>query len=116
MSRQDGLSEWTATVSTNMPHLTKPQARLLALWSYGIALTRWCGRGTVATFLALLLEPQGRQRRAALVRMVSRRCPTKPGPSAQALDVTTCFVPLLRWIVRLWHGTQLGADPRCHQL
>jgi hypothetical protein len=22
--------------------------------------------------------------------------------------VTTCFVPLLRWIVSLWHGTQLA--------
>ena len=38
-----------------MPHLSVPQARVLALWSYGIALTRSCGRLTVATFLALLL-------------------------------------------------------------
>jgi hypothetical protein len=39
-----------------MPHLTKPQATVLALWSFGIACTRSCGRGTVATFLALLLR------------------------------------------------------------
>ena len=54
MSRQDALSEWTTTVSTNLPQLTKPQASVLALWSFGIAFTRCCGRGTVATFLALL--------------------------------------------------------------
>ena len=26
----------------------------------------------------------------------------------QALEVTTCFVPLVRWIVRLWQGTCLA--------
>lgn len=56
MSRQPGLSEWIDVVSTHMPHLSVPQARVLALWSYGIALTRSCGRLTVATFLALLLR------------------------------------------------------------
>ena len=50
MSRQPGLSEWIDLVSTHMPHLSVPQARVLALWSYGIALTRSCGRLTVATF------------------------------------------------------------------
>ena len=33
MSRQPGLSEWTDLVSTHMPHLSVPQARVLALWS-----------------------------------------------------------------------------------
>jgi len=55
MSRHGGLLSWTAMVSTHMPHLSQPQARVLALWSYGIAMTRPCGRLTVATFLALLL-------------------------------------------------------------
>jgi hypothetical protein len=55
MSRHGGLLSWTAMVSTYMPHLSQPQARVLALWSYGIAMTRSCGRLTVATFLALLL-------------------------------------------------------------
>jgi hypothetical protein len=41
-----------------MPHLSVPQARVLALWSDGIALTRACGRLTGATFLALLLGQQ----------------------------------------------------------
>jgi hypothetical protein len=55
MSRHGGLLSWTAMVSTHMPHLSQPQARVLALGSYGIAMTRSCGRLTVATFLALLL-------------------------------------------------------------
>ncbi len=56
MSRQDALSAWTIEVATHLPHLSKPQATVLALWSYGIALTRSCGRTSVALFLALLLK------------------------------------------------------------
>jgi hypothetical protein len=55
MSRQGGLFSWTAMVSTPLPHLNQPQARVLALWSYGSAMPRSCGRLTVATFLALLV-------------------------------------------------------------
>jgi hypothetical protein len=43
-----------------MSHLTKPQAAVVAMWSYGIVLTQTCGRRTVAMFLALLLgQKQG---------------------------------------------------------
>jgi hypothetical protein len=107
MSRQPGLSEWTDLVSTHMPHLSVPQARVLALWSYGIALTRSCGRLTVATFLALLL----RQKVATVEqRLYEWCCPAacKAGAKRQTVDVTTCFVPLLRWIVTLWRGSHLA--------
>jgi len=60
MADHDGLSQWTDCVSTNLPHLSKPQATVLALWSFGIACTRSCGRSTVATLLALLLNGQHR--------------------------------------------------------
>lgn len=107
MSRHEQLSEWTTTVSTNMPQLSKPQATVLALWSFGIAFTRSCGRGTVATFLALLLE----QKLACLEQRLYDWClnaSDKAGGKRQDVDVTTCFVPLLRWIVLLWSGTQLA--------
>src|SRR4029453_218022 len=104
MSRQPGLSEWIDVVSTHMPHLSVPQARVLAVWSYGIALTRSCGRLTVATFLALLL----RQKVDAVEQRLYAWCcaaPHKAGGKRQTLEVTTCFVPLLRWVVALWSGT-----------
>jgi hypothetical protein len=107
MSRQPGLSAWTALVSTPMPHLSVPQARVLALWSSGSALTRACGRLTVATVLALLMRPQ--------VAPVEQRryewcCPAahKAGGKRQRVDVTTCFGPLLRWVVALWASTQMA--------
>jgi hypothetical protein len=107
MSRHEQLSEWTTTVSTNLPHLSKPHATVLALWSFGMAFTRSCGRGTVATFLALLLE----QKLATVEQRLYDWCldaPDKAGGKRQAIDVTTCFVPLLRWIVRLWSSQQLA--------
>jgi hypothetical protein len=107
MSRHGGLLSWSAMVSTYMPHLSQPQARVLALWSYGIAMTRSCGRLTVATFLALLLG----QKVATVEQRLYEWCceaSQKTGAKRQALEVTTCFVPLLSWIITLWTGTQLA--------
>src|SRR5215468_6973912 len=107
MSRHGGLLSWTAMVSTQMPHLSQPQARVLAWWSYGIVMTRSCGRLTVATFLALLL---GRKVATVEQRLYEWCCEAshKAGAKRQTLEVTTCFVPLLGWIVSLWTGTQLA--------
>jgi len=107
MSRQDGLSSWTAELSNRMPRLSKPQVVVLAMWSYGIAFTRSCGRRTVATFLALLRQ----QKVDTVEQRLQEWCcdaPAKRGPHRQALEVTTCFVPLLQWIVSLWTGTVLA--------
>ena len=107
MARQQGLSQWTDCVSTNMPHLSKPQATVLALWSFGIACTRSCGRSTVATFLALLIE----QPLANLEQRLYEWCldaTDKAGAHRTDLDVTVCFVPLLRWIVGLWTTEQIA--------
>ncbi len=111
MSRETGLSEWSATVSTHLPHLSAPQATVLALWSYGIALTRSCGRTTLATFLALLLHGKVGSMEHRLREWcyeAEAKAGSKRGAKRQALDVTTCFVPLLRWIVCLWQGTCLA--------
>lgn len=36
MSQLDTLSQWERTVSRYMPHLSRPQAYVLAFWSYGM--------------------------------------------------------------------------------
>lgn len=111
MSRQDGLSVWTELVSSQLPHLSKSQARVLALWSYGIALTRSCGRRTVSTFLALLLGQKVNtveQRLQEWCYEARGKAGAKRGVKRQELEVASCFVPLLKWVVSLWHGTQLA--------
>jgi len=84
-----------------MPHLSKSQVVVLAMFSFGIALTRSCGRSTVAAFLAMLL---GKNEDAIEQRLQEWCCDAKDksGKKRRDLDVTTCFVPLLCWVVALW--------------
>lgn len=101
MSRPDGLSQWTATVSTHLPHLTRPHATVLALWSYGMVVAQSCGITTVAAFLALLLQ----KKEATLRQQLREWCyaaPDKKGAKRQEVEVSACFGPLLRWVLAWW--------------
>jgi len=107
MSRHERLCAWSSELSSHMPHLSKPQAVVLAMWSYGIAVTRTCSCTTVALFLALLL-----QRKVDAVRQQLREwcydVVDKRGTHRQQVDVEACFAPLLRWLVWLWKGTSMA--------
>ena len=50
------LRQFYRTIHTNLPHLTKPQAKALALWSFAIIHTGTCGLTTIAAYNALLLR------------------------------------------------------------
>jgi hypothetical protein len=101
MSRQDGLSQWTATVSTHLPHLSRPQAAVLALWSYGIVLAQCCGLATVAALAAGLLGERENTARERL-REWYREAAAKRGAHRRDLAVEACFAPLLRWVLAWW--------------
>jgi len=103
MSPQNGLLQWTQEVSTHMPHLSRPQAVVLALWSYGIVMTHCCGITTVAAFLCLLRGEQFETVRQRL-REWCYEAKDKRGSQRQAVAVEGCFAPLLRWIVSYWSG------------
>jgi len=100
MTRSDGLSQGRETVSRPMPHRSQPQASVLALWSFAMAPAPRCG---ITGGGAAIAPPVGRA--AATVRRrlrewryeTARTAGTKRGVTRQALDVTTCFVPLLHW-------------------
>ena len=101
MSRHAGLSQWETIVSTYLPTLSRSQATVLALWSFGMVLARSCGITSVAALLAPLLgakEPTVRQR----LREWCYDAADKRGAKRQDLDVTTCFAPLLRWVLAWW--------------
>ncbi len=38
----EAVYQWTQEVTTHLPHLSKPQATVLALWSLGMVLARSC--------------------------------------------------------------------------
>ncbi len=63
MSSHETRAHWQTEISGHLPHLSRPQAAVLALWSYGIVLTKSRGITTVAAFLARLLDwPRGNLR------------------------------------------------------
>jgi hypothetical protein len=107
MSCQRAVYQWTEVVTTHMPHLSKPQARVLALWSLGMVLARSCALTAVSLFVA-----QGLNRKANTVRQQLREfcyeAKVKRGGPRQEVQVEACFAPLLAWVLSWWEGTQLA--------
>ena len=104
MTRLPGLSQWQQTVSTHLPHLSRPQVVMLSLWSLGMVLAQRCGLTQVAVFLAYLLgcrEQAVRERLRDGYRDAEAKSGAKRGDQRRSLDVPTCFAPLLRWVVAL---------------
>lgn len=101
MAHRDGLSQWEATVSTHLPHLSRPQAAALAAWSYGIVLAQCCGLATVAAVVAGLRGVRENTGRARL-RDWYRAAAEKRGAKRRDVAVEACFAPLLRWVLAWW--------------
>ncbi len=114
MSRRNELSQWERTVSSHLPHLSRPQAHVLALWSYGMVLAKSCGITSVTALLAELLGSSCSTMRQQL-REWCYDATDKKGVHRQEVDVTLCFGPLVGWILS-WcsqkseHRLALGMD------
>ena len=107
MSCHPRVTEWTTILQAHLPHLSKPQAPVLALWSLGLVLARSCALTAVSAFLATWLgrqEPTGRQQwREWCYAAAATR-----GPARCARTVEPCCGPLLGWVVEQWEGTHLA--------
>jgi hypothetical protein len=93
---KESLKQWYETVAQHMPHLSKPQAFVLALWSLGMVIARSC-------FLA---KPLGVKENALRERLRDfyREASAKKGEKRVELCAESCFAPLLRWILSCWVG------------
>ncbi|EFH81071.1 hypothetical protein Krac_1746 [Ktedonobacter racemifer DSM 44963] len=47
MSHTETIAYWQREISVHMPHLSRPQAAVLALWSYGMVLSKSSGITTI---------------------------------------------------------------------
>lgn len=97
--------EWTKTVSDHMPQLSQPQATVLALWSFGMIIANSCGLTTVAVILAALFRCKENTMRQRL-REWYREKAAKPGAKRAEVEVTTCFAPLVRWVLAWWDNEE----------
>jgi hypothetical protein len=101
MTSQDQLAHWKETVARQLPHLSRPQATVLALWSYGMVLAQTCGLTSVTVVLAHLLG----QKEAALRQRLREWCydaADKRGAKRQlACTLVACWEPghQERWLV-----------------
>jgi hypothetical protein len=50
------LDQWILTVAEHLSQLSKAQATVLALWSFGMAVVKSCALTTVMLFLSKLLK------------------------------------------------------------
>ncbi len=107
MACQEVVYPWTQTIRRQFPELSQPQAAVLALWSLGMVLARSCALTAVTIFLA---EWQGRHEGTVRQQLREWCYPAgkKRGEQRQELEVTACFVPMLRWVLANYTGTQLA--------
>src|SRR5260221_6688232 len=107
MSCQRAVYQWTEVVTTYLPHLSKPQARVLALWSLGRVLARSCALSAVSLFLA-----KGLDRKANTVRQQLREwcyeVQAKRGRPRRELGVARSFAPLLALVVSCGESNQMA--------
>ena len=105
MPKSPALTEWISTMAEHMLHLSKPQAVVLALWSFGMVVAQSCGLTSVSAALADLLGKKENTVRQQL-REWYKDAQSKKGEHRQDLDVTTCFAPLVRWVLSHWSETE----------
>ncbi|HEY8180179.1 MAG TPA: transposase [Candidatus Limnocylindria bacterium] len=94
-------------MTTQLPHLSQPQATVLALWSLGMVVAHSCALTAVTLVLATW-----QRRKVNTVRQQLREfcyeAPAKRGDKRQTVAVEPCFVPLLRWVLAGYAGPQLA--------
>lgn len=107
MSCQSAVYQWTTEVTTHLPHLSRPQAAVLALWSLGMVVARSCALTAVAQLLATWQERKFNSVRQQL-REFCYEAEAKRGAKRQTLEVEGCFASLLGWVLNWWEGHQLA--------
>jgi hypothetical protein len=85
-------------VNEHFPHLSRPEAMVLALWSYATQVLHCCGQSQVAGFLGLLLGRKAGTLRQRL-REWTWEATAKRGENRQEVEVAACFAGLVAWVL-----------------
>ena len=100
MLRNQHLKQWLRLVSYHLPHLSLPQARGLATWSFGMVMSRSSSLTQVSTFIGRLNQEKPNTVRQRLKEWY-QEAKAKKGQKRSQLEVSSCFAPLLRWVLSL---------------
>ena len=110
MSRPLQLTSWKQELATRFSELPDAVVFVLALYSFGMILGRVCGLTTVCLFLVKHLGLSYfavRKRLREFYVEAPAKSGVKHGVKRQDFDVSSCFAPLLRWVLSLWTGKRL---------
>jgi hypothetical protein len=99
------LEEWRETIGEHLPHLSGPQVAVLALWSFGMVISRSCGLTRVSSSLALLVGAKENSMRQRLREWYYAK-EDKRGAGRCEVEVSQSFVPLLRWVLSWWPANE----------
>ena len=111
MSRLPQLTSWQQHLASRFPDLSAPVVAVLALYSVGMILSKVSGLCAVSLFLSKhLCRPYFalRKRLAEFYKEAEAKSGTRQGQKRKDFDITTCFAPLLKWILALWSGRHLA--------
>jgi len=112
------LQQWYETILRYLPSLSRPQARVLAMWSFSLVVTKRIGVSSNANFLASYLDQDEGALRQRL-REFYWEAEQKRGKKRRELEVTRVFPDLLRWVLSLWSPEQkqlvLAMDATTHK-
>ncbi len=93
------------TLLDHFPHLRPAHAHGLALWVYGAVLAQSACESAVLAALAPLGKRETTRQR---LRDAFRASADKRVPCQCDWEIAGCFVPLLRWLLSWWRGTDLA--------
>lgn len=106
------LEYWLEEVSIAFPKLSKSQAQVLGMYSYGMALTKQCGQTIVCAFLSLLLHLNSHNVRQRL-KEFNYEAEHKRGSNRREVQVEEQFEALTSWVLKAWEDKKqivLGVD------
>jgi hypothetical protein len=99
------LKHCQAEVSNHLSHLSPAMAAVLGLYVFGVMLVRHSGQTLVSETLSRLFGVKYDAMRQRL-RELTYEVPAKRGRKRQALDVSSCFAPLLQWVLSWFAQTE----------
>lgn len=94
----------TTALDTFLPGLSLAQREGLGWWVYGTILAGSGCQSAVVTALEPLVGAAGTAALRQRLREWLHDGADKAVPCQAEVDVSTCFAPLLGWIMRWWHG------------
>ena len=100
MLKNEYLKQWTRIVSEKIPKLSIPQVVGLATWSFGMVMTKLSSLTKVSQFIARV-NGEKPSTVSQKLREWYQQSEAKKGIHRRSLDVSSCFAPLLKWVLSL---------------